>query len=460
MDTQDLWRAALSEIELNLSRASFNTWFKNSSILKQERDRVVIGCSNNFTKEWLENRYHKIIIKALRNINAEIKTVEYVIHPETSKHTSKRQTTSTRETIQDDKPQLGLIDFTIDKETNLNSRYTLETFVVGGYNELAYAASLSVVEKPGTQYNPLFIYGGVGLGKTHLLQAIGNAFKEKFKNRKKIRYITSQKFTDDIVSAIRRQTIDEIKQEFKEMDVLLIDDIQFIAGKEKTQEELFFIFNALYEKNKQIVFTSDRPPKAISSIEERLRSRFEGGMIADIGFPDLETRMAILKAKTQHLKTTIDEKILELIATRIQKNIRELEGALNRVLAYTKLKQTIPSIKEIEHLLGEISQPYNKNITPKQIIKAVAEFYDVSESDIFKRSRSKELVKPRQIIMYFLRDILKMSYPSIGEKMGGKDHTTVIHACNKIEKEMIYNTQLSQEIALIKERLFETEKPN
>ncbi|HCI05245.1 TPA: chromosomal replication initiator protein DnaA, partial [Patescibacteria group bacterium] len=288
----------------------------------------------------------------------------------------------------------------------------------------------------------------------HLLHAIGNAIKERFNQKKKIKYITAEKFLNDLITSIRTKTIDELKHKFRSLDVLLIDDIQFISKSEKTQEELFHIFNSLYEKNRQIIFSSDRPPKAIASIEERLRSRFEGGMIADITLPDLETRMAILKAKAQRENVVLNEKTIETIARNIQKNIRELEGAFNRVTAYIKVKGKEPLEKEIEALLSDISRPNNKILTPKQVIKAVIDFYDLTEESLLRKSRSQELVKPRQVAMYLMREVLKMSYPNIGEKLGGKDHTTVIHACEKIEKELVFDTQLSQEINSIKEKVF------
>jgi chromosomal replication initiator protein len=453
MDPQKLWQTTLAEVELTISKASFNTWFKTTCLAKRQGGSVTIGCANNFTKEWLENKYHKIILKALRTADPEIKFVEYIITASTLiKPVAKKPTAPSFETLPLEN-QLELGGYSVDRDTGLNSRYTFENFVVGSHNELAHAAALAVTEKPGTQYNPLFIYGGVGLGKTHLLQAIGHVIYTHSKKKKKIAYITSQKFTEDIVTAIRRETIDELKKSFRTTDVLLIDDIQFIAGKDKTQEELFHIFNTLYQNNKQIVFTSDRPPKAISSIEDRLRSRFEGGMIVDIGAPDYETRIAILKAKLQQLGVSLDEEVVERIASNAQRNIRELEGALNRILAYIKIRRAVPAAKEIDQLLEEMARPNLKHLNPKQIIKIVGDFYDLNETQIMKKSRSKELVKPRQIIMYLLREILKMSYPNIGEKMGGKDHTTVIHACDKIEREISYNSNLSQEISTIKERI-------
>jgi chromosomal replication initiator protein len=452
MELRQIWQTALSEIELSISRANFVTWFKNSSLVKKEGGRAIIACHNSFTKEWLENKYDKLILKILRNLDNEIKTIEYTIKASPQKTRPSQQTIRTMIPLEAMPLELG--GYTVEKETNLNLRYTFENFIVGSSNEIAHAASLVVSQNPGTKYNPLFIYGGVGLGKTHLLNAIGNALREKLGNKKKIKYISSEKFLSDLVASIRKQTIGELKNLFKSLDVLLIDDIQFLSKAEKTQEELFHIFNALYEKNKQIVFSSDRPPKAIPSIAERLRTRFEGGLIADINFPDYETRMAILKAKAQRESSALEETTLDLIAKTIQKNIRELEGAFNRVSAYAKVKEKQPTIKEVESLLADIARPHYKTLTPKQIIKAVTEFYDLTEEKLFKKSRSQELVKPRQIAMYLMREVLKMSYPNIGDKFGGKDHTTVIHACAKIEKELRFDTQLSQEINSIKEKVF------
>lgn len=450
MELKEIWQTALSDIEINISRASFITWFKNSSLIKKEGGTAVIACHNGFTKEWLENKYHKLILKALRNIDIEIKTIEYTVKVELQPQT---KIAPQRTLIYSESMPLELGGYAVDKETGLNLKYSFENFIVGSNNEVAYAAAQASGENPGTAYNPLFVYGGVGLGKTHLLHALGNAIKSRFP-KKKIKYTTAEKFLSDIVSSLRTKTIAELKDKFKNLDALLIDDIQFIAGAEKTQEELFHIFNALYSHNKQIAFASDRPPKAIASIEERLRSRFEGGMTADIGLPDLETRIAILKAKAQRENTLLNEKIIETIAKQIQKNIRELEGAFNRISAYVKIKGKEPSEKEVEALLYDISHSSMKTMTPKQLLKAVIDFYDLTEEKLLKKSRSQELVRPRQVAMYLMREVLKLSYPNIGEKLGGKDHTTVIHACEKIEKELVFDTQLSQEINLIKEKIF------
>ncbi len=450
MDLKEIWQTALNDIEIGISRASFITWFKNSSLIKKEGGTATIACHNGFTKEWLENKYHKLILKALRSVDVEIKTIEYTVKAEPKPQARIAQQ---RTLIYSDSMSLELGGYVVDKETGLNQKYSFDNFVVGSNNEVAYAASLASGQNPGNAYNPLFVYGGVGLGKTHLMHAIGNAIKEKFP-KKKVKYITTEKFLSDIVSAIRTKTIAELKDKFRNLDVLLIDDIQFIAGKEKTQEELFHIFNTLYSHNKQIAFASDRPPKAIAAIEERLRSRFGGGMIADIGLPDLETRIAILKAKAQRENVVLQEKTIETIAKQIQKNIRELEGALNRISAYVKVKGKEPSEKEVEALLSDISRSSTKTMTPKQLLKAVIDFYDLTEEKLLKKSRSQELVRPRQVAMYLMREVLKLSYPNIGEKLGGKDHTTVIHACEKIEKELVFDTQLSQEINSIKEKIY------
>lgn len=451
MTLEELWQAALNEIELNISRASFVTWFKNSQLLEKRADgTATISCHNNFAREWLENKYHKFILRALRNLDQEIRSVEYIIknaNVKTSRHRQEPRLVVSLET------QPTLPDLNVDRETNLNPKYSFSNFIVGSNTELAHAAARAVSEGPGTKYNPLFIYGGVGLGKTHLLQAIGNAVKDAHSAKRKIRYVTSEKFTDDLVGAIRKQSVGEFKNSFRQLDLLLVDDIQFFTGKEKTQEEFFHTFNTLHEKNRQIVFTSDRPPKAIPSIEERLRSRFEGGMIVDIGYPDIETRMAILRAKAQAVGFAVDDKVLEFIAQKIQKNIRELEGALNRVIFHSKVKGREPTLPEVEALLAEILQHYTKVITAKQVIKAVAEFYDLSEADLIKKSRKKDVVKPRQVAMYLLREELKTSYPAIGEKFGNRDHTTVIHAYEKIKREVSQDQKLIQEITLLREKI-------
>jgi len=455
MDSKELWKAALGEIQLNISKANFLTWFKDTFITEQKDGIIYIGVPSNFAKEWLENKYHKTILQALNHLNPEILKVNYTVSQNNfslEKIKKVRSSQQHKEKLILDE-QLNFQEFAIDPETNLNPRYTFESFIVGSNNELAHAAAEAVTENLGSKYNPLFVYGGVGLGKTHLLQAIGNKVKKENK-KLKIKYASSEKFTDELVKAIGKQTMDTFKASFRNVDLLLIDDVQFVAGKDKTQEELFHTFNNLYEKNKQIVFASDRPPKAIPSIEERLRSRFEGGMIADIGYPDFETRLAILQAKSQEAGIVIDEKVLRYIAEAIPKNIRELEGALNRVIAHSRLKNHPLSLEESKKALASIVNNMHQYIPFKEVIKKIASFYDLSESELFGHSRKKELVKPRQVAMYILREELKYSYTNIAEKIGHRDHTTVIHAYKKIEEEITKNPVFSQEVTLLKEMLY------
>ena len=447
MNNNELWQAVLAQIQLNISQANFATWFKDTHISSYKGGQVVVSTSNSFTKEWLENKYSKDIFKILYNINREIKEVKYIVE-KTKVKVTKRTTTS---------PSLGQLDmleeFKINKETNLNPRYTFENFVVGPFNELAHAAAWAAAKDPGLVYNPLFIYGGVGLGKTHLLQSIGNSILKNFP-KKKIKYASAEKFITGVVSSIKDHNIEGFKTEYRSIDVLILDDIQFLAGKEKTQEEFFHIFNTLYENNKQIILSSDRPPKTIPALAERLRSRFEGGMIGDISYPDYETRIAILKTKSQEKGMDFNDQILDYIATNIQKNIRELEGALNRLIAYQKINKQTPDLEIAKSLLRTLFLSPSKVANCKKIIQSVTEFYDLKEKEIFSASRKKEIVKPRQVAMFLLRDLLKSSYPFIGKKFGGKDHTTAIHSCEKIVKELEINEDLNNELDLIKQRIF------
>jgi len=457
MDLTELWKAALGEIRLNISKANYLTWFKDSFI-KEIKDGVAfIGVSSSFAKEWLENKYHKNIYQALTNLEPTIKKIEYVV-AEVSNPINLEEAVEARKKFKLKKSnevinQPMFYEMSVDQETNLNPKYTFENFIVGSYNELANAASLAVVENPGTKYNPLFIYGGVGLGKTHLLQAIGNKLKKERK-KAKVLYVSAEKFTEDLVRAIMEQKMSEFKNKFRNLDLLLIDDIQFIAGKDKAQEEIFHTFNTLSQKNKQVVFTSDRPPKAIPSIEERLRSRFEGGMTADIGYPDLETRLAILKIKNQETQHLIPEEGLYFLAEAIPKNIRDLEGGLNRLIAQARLQNKPLTLEETKKILSSVLNKPNEYISPQKVIKKVSAFYDLKEEEILSHSRKKELVKPRQIIMYLLREELGYSFTNIAEKMGQRDHTTIIHACKKITKEIEKNPVFAQEIFVLKDLLY------
>ena len=448
MTNEELWQAALAQLQLSISPANFTTWFKSTNIASIKEGKAVISVPNSFAREWLEQKYNKLIFKIIRTFNEEVKEINYLIE-KTELKTFKK--------IPSFLPEIGQLEFqefTTDKDTNLNPRYGFDNFVVGPFNELPHAAAYAVAKNPGFVYNPLFIYGGVGLGKTHLLQAVGN---EVVKNspQKKVKYIPSEKFTSGVISAIKNREIENFKSKYRSFDVLIIDDIQFLAGKEKTQEEFFHIFNSLYEKNKQIIISSDRPPKAIQALAERLRSRFEGGMIADISLPDTETRIAILKTKCQERNINLPDNVLEFIANNIPRNIRELEGALNRMVAYQRVQSASPDLEAAKTLLKNIISAPNKIIGAKKIIQAVAESYDLREKDLLLVSRKKEIVKPRQVAMYLLREEIKSSFPFIGRKFGGKDHTTAIHAYQKISREIGKDTALTEEIGMIKQRIYE-----
>ncbi len=456
MTNEQLWQTALGEVELNISRANFITWFRDTFILKNKDGITTVGVPNGFSKEWLENKYNKLILKSLKNVSNDIKELKFVISASCSAFTgpTERPTKNLGKKDGSGYQTQSFKEFEVDKETNLNPKYTFSNFIVGSFNELAQAAARAVVNSPGEAYNPLFIYGGVWLGKTHLLQAMGNEIIEKYKKKKKVKYVSSEKFTSELVSALHNGKVEEFKESYRQVDVLIIDDVQFLAGKEKTQEEFFHTFNFLYQKNKQVVLSSDRPPKAIATLEERLRSRFEGGMIADISQPDMETRLAILKCKIAEKKIIVSDEILNYIAVNVQKNIRELEGALNRIIASSGSLSANPDLAAMAKILNDIINSPKKLTNHKNIIQAVAEFYDINTSELINRSRRKEIVYPRQIAMYLMREELKKSFPFIGEKLGGRDHTTVMYACDKLTKEVEKNETLQQEINLIKERIY------
>ena len=451
MDNNQIWQTVLGELELVISKAKFNTWFKGTGIISSENGEFIIGVPHGFAKEWLENKLNKEIFAALQRVtNNRIRRVSYQIG--TVPHANPNPLPVARTLPENQIPVPAFEE--VDSKTNLNPRYTFENFIVGSSNELAHAACQSVAKNPGKQYNPLFIYGGVGLGKTHLLHAIGNHIRVTTPH-KTILFTTSERFTSGLVNAIKNNSIEKFKNLYMEYDVLVIDDIQFLSGKEKTQEELFHIFNALYNANKQTVFTSDRPPKAIPTIEDRLRSRFEGGMIADIGQPEFETRKAILFAKARDKKFNVTEEIIDYIANNIQHNIRELEGALNRVIAHAQLNDHLPDIEMTKNVLANIiANPKKKALSPKHIIETVTSFYNLSPADLQGLSRKKEIVNPRQIAMFLMREEINSSFPSIGSELGGRDHTTAMHACEKIKDEIDGNEQLRQEVDLIRQRLY------
>ncbi len=460
MTNYEVWQAILADFELKLSKANFTTWFRNTGIAKFEKGEIVICVPNTFTKSWLEKKYHSTLVKSLERITGKpIKRVEYAV--ENIKNIDEYECTSSEE------PSVSTKNTPIYKPAaknqrasrfGLNPNYTFDNFIVGKGNELANAAAHAVADRPGEAYNPLFIYGGVGLGKTHLIQAIGQAMLEA-NPQTKILYVSSEKFTNEFVSSVKEGRAKEFKDKYRTVDLLLIDDIQFIAGKEQTQEEFFHTFNELHQQGKQVVLTSDRPPKAIPALEDRLRSRFEWGMIADISNPDLETRLAILQSKAQEKNFEIDPDFLNLIAINIHNNIRELEGALNKVIALHQLKNIEPSKESVKSALASFEeQSMKKSTTPREMISEVAEYFDIQIEDVLGKSREKRLAFPRQIIMFLLREELKLSYPAIGDELGGRDHTTAMHAHTKISSNIEDDLKLKQDIEFIKQRLYSQTK--
>jgi len=468
MDLEKTWQAVLAELELSVSKANFTTWLQNTTLVRIEGHEATISAPNAFTKEWLQNKYHKQIVKALKaSSDNQVYSVRYEIGAKpkpaaaaAAAPTAPAQADATLGLQPAAAPVAAAAaaeasggGTTVDGDTSLNPRYTFDRFVVGPSNELARAACFAVASNPGTTYNPLFIYGGVGLGKTHLMHAIGNEIKRR-SPEKRIRYVTSERFTNEFIDSISNK-VSNFKARYRDVDVLIVDDIQFIAGKERTQQEFFHTFNALHGENKQVILSSDRPPKAIPTLEQRLRSRFEGGMIADIGAPELETRMAILREKCRAKGYDVDDEVVTYIATHIQHNVRELEGSLNRVMAHCQLKNLTPNVDLAKSILASIiSNPRRRGVLPKQIVETVAQFYDVSMEDLSGASRKKEIVRPRQIAMYLMREEIKSSFPAIGHELGGRDHTTAMHATDKISKEVEADESVRQEVDLIRQRLY------
>ena len=450
MDTKTLWEKTLAEIELQTSKAIFLTWFKNSRLIEKndENGLVIIGTNNNFAKEWIKNKYHKTLLEILRNFDDRVNKIDYIV---VNEETKEKILSNIKTQNQPLSGQMKIEEFSIDQENNLHPKYNFKNFVVGSSNEMAYAASLAVSKEVGKKYNPLFIYGGTGLGKTHLIQAVGNEVVKNFRNRVRVKYITSEKFVNDVVWAIRNKRMDDVKNKYRSIDLLIVDDIQFIGGKERSEEEFFHTFNLLYQNNKQIIISSDRPPSQIPTLEERLRSRFEGGMIVDITYPDYETKMAIVKSKIQEKNINLADDVCHTIASKIQRNIREIEGIINKIIFYKEIKNAEIDAKATEEIINSMIQQTSSSINAATILKCVADFFQIPQSEIINKSRRKEVVVPRQISMFLLRDMLGMSYPDIGNKMGKKDHTTAIHSYEKISNEMVRDKTLNQKIILIKD---------
>ena len=449
MDKQnprELWEYVLTQVELSISPANFNTWFRSSFILKVEDGVVQVGVPSQFFKDWYLKKFHTLLLKIIRGVSYEFRNIEYLIVKDERRKVPKEPPKNARGAL-----ELPLNEFYINKNDSLNPRYTFDTFVVGSFNALAHAAAQAAIDRPGITYNPLFIYGDTGRGKTHLIQAIGNQFKKQYPGRKAF-YLTSEKFAIDYTDSVQAGTANRFKDKYRQYDLLIMDDVQFLSKKEKTQEELFHLFNTLHDTNKQIVFSSDRAPAAIPDIAERLKGRFASGMAVDIGEPDPESRMAIVKKKAASHGIMLSDDVIDYVATTLSGSIRELEGMVNSIICHAQVKGAAPDIAEVRQSLRSFTRP-QKTVSVKNVVDKVAEFYGIDEESIYEKTRRREVVRPRQIIMYLLREDFNISYPTIGTKLGGRDHTTVIHSCEKIRREIGGDSDLSKEIQSIRSLL-------
>lgn len=439
IDVKKLWDDALVNIELSITAANFKTWFRDTHIVSLEDGTVTLGVPSVFVRDWLQDKFQSLVLKTLRELTPHVRSIEYaVVQRSAKKHeASKTQTVNAA---------LPLEEYYINKSDNLNPKYLFETFIVGPFNQLAHMAAKTVVEKPGIAYNPLFIYGKTGHGKTHLIQAVGNQLKRV---GRKVFYVTSERFAIDYMNSLQNGTANNFKDRYRQYDVLIMDDVQFLSNKEKTQEELFHLFNAMHDNNKQIVFSSDVHPSLMSNMEERLQSRFAQGMIVDIPPPDSESRAAILKAKSAQNGITLTEDVVEHLAQTIEGNIRELEGALNTIMCQSQLLGRALSLDEVRTLIKNSTRP-RKSLAISDVVEKVARYFDIDPSSIYEKTRRKEVVKPRQLIMYILREDFKVSYPAIGQKLGGRDHTTVIHSCEKIKRELLDSEELEEEVTQVR----------
>ncbi|HXD09967.1 MAG TPA: chromosomal replication initiator protein DnaA [Anaerolineales bacterium] len=434
MNAEQAWQSVLGQLQMEMPRASFDTWVRDTKPVSYQDGTLTVGVGNAYARDWLENRLASTVNRLLVGIMNSTVDVNFIVHG------------NEVELVVDEAPQkqfsaTGSSDHSPDRSgsayeqparsLSINPRYVFDTYVVGSGNRLAHAACLAVAEKPARAYNPLFLYGGVGLGKTHLLHAIGNACHGRGLN---VLYVSSEEFTNDMISAIRTHTNQAFREKYRSADVLLVDDIQFIAGKESTQEEFFHTFNTLHGQDKQIIVSSDRPPKSLNTLDERLRSRFEWGLTADIQAPDLETRLAILRSKAERTGRQISDDILESIARRVQSNIRELEGALNRILAFADLSGSSLTPNLVEMALADLL-PQKRNISPAKILEAVADSEGIKVADLIGQNRSAKIATPRQLAMYILRQYNEISLPQIGELLGGRDHTTVMYATKKVDED-------------------------
>lgn len=447
MNAERLWQAALGQLQLEMPRAAFDTWVRDAEYLAYEDGTYVIGVQNAYARDWLEDRLLSTVKHVLTGIAGRTVAVRFVVW-------QGDPTESITESLVS-QPENPAVQDQMDSPIQQNTRYTFDTFVVGPCNRLAHAAALAVSENPATGYNPFFLYGGVGLGKTHLLFAIGQACIQSGLH---VRYVSSEEFTNDLVNAIRTNRTDGFRERYRRIDVLLIDDIQFIAGKEATQEEFFHTFNTLHGQNKQIVMTSDCSPRALVTLEERLRSRFEWGLTADIQPADFETRLAILRSKAERKQRSVPADILETIARRVQNNIRELEGALTRVLAYSDLRGEPLSSDLVAIALADMLKK-DEAVTPERIISEITQQYGLTRERLLSKERSREVALPRQIAMYLMREETSTSLPKIGEILGGRDHTTVMYGHNKISGQLETDESMRRQLVAIRERLFQNGRP-
>lgn len=459
MPTDGLWQAVLGEVELSISRGNFVTWFKHTNLLRQDGNTVIIGVPNIFIKQQLERKYASLIRETLLKNGIDAQDIIFKIQANPGARAADNEPIlaapsavklpDAPSTLRDAAPHNSL---THTYRLGLNERYTFDNFIVGSGSELAFAACQSIVQSPGTKYNPLFLYGGVGIGKTHLMQAVGNAILAK-QPTAKILYMSTEQFVQEFVDAIRYKKTAEFASFYRTTDVLIIDDVQFIAGKEKMQEEFFHTFNALHQANKQIIISSDRPPRDIPTLEERLRSRFAWGMTIDMQNPDFETRCAIVQSKAQTHGVDLPADVAEYLATNVPTNVRELEGALNQLLAFCEMRGLEPTMNVASGLLSA-AKTRPKHLSAKQVIERTARHFQIDIDDILGPKRDKDIVVPRQIAMYMLRSELHLSFPKIARELGRKDHTTAIHSVEKIEKEIHLNNDLRTAVAEIKERLY------
>lgn len=452
MDRNAIWQGVLGEIELSIPHASFTTWFKNTELVEITNNTAIVAVPNIFVKTQLEKKFNQQVVDVLKKSGTEATSVSFRVK---SSNVNKKKQNNHREMTTNNLSKESTTVFSKSPKsptTNLNSRYTFDNFIVGSSNDLAYAASRAVAENPGQKYNPLFLYGGAGLGKTHLIQAIGN---ELIKNQPNIRvlYTTTESFVSEFLDSIRFKK-QGFSDKYRNIDVLIVDDIQFIAGKEKTQDEFFHTFNDLHQNNKQIIISSDKPPKSIPTLTDRLRSRFEWGMAIDIQMPDYETRCAILTAKAGLSGIKLNNEVVEYLATNIKTNIRELEGTLNQLLAYSEMRGVEPDVDIAKGLINNVKKIRPQHTTAKQIIDKTAKYFQLEVKDICSARRDKFIVVPRQIAMYLLRSELKLSYPSIARELGRKDHTTAIHSVEKITRECKLNLTIREQINDIRERLY------